>query len=154
MENNSFLGGSSNDGSMPLTPQARAFLRETAKWAKFLSILGFIMMFFLVVVGLFMGAIMGATYGNMGGAPGLPSWFFSFIYLVMAAIYFAPMYFLYQFSSKTGTALDTNDSMLLTESLEFLKSHYKYIGILMIILLSIYALVIVFAIFAGLSSLL
>ena len=150
MEDFSFIQEQKSE-ELIVTPQAREFLRETARWAKFLAILGFVMMAFLVIAGIFMGAFMSTMYGSMG-YPGFPSWFFSAIYLFMAAIYVAPLYFLYQFSSKANIALESNDNQLLTEALGFLKSHYKYIGILMIVIMAFYALVIVFAIIAGVAA--
>lgn len=150
MDDYSFLPEQKSE-ELIVTPQAREFLRETAKWAKFLAILGFVMMGFLVILGFFMGAIMSNSYGAMG-YPGFPSWFFSALYIIMAAIYIAPLYFLYQFSNKARIALDSNDNQLLTEALGFLKSHYKYIGILMIIVLGFYVLLIVFAVIAGIFA--
>lgn len=147
MEDYSFLPEQKSE-ELIVTPQAREFLRETAKWAKFLSIVGFVMMAFLVLAGFSMGALVSKADVYSG----LPSWFISVLYAVMAAIYIAPIYFLYQFSNKTRIALDSDDNQLLTEALGFLKSHYKYIGILMIIILGFYVLAIVFAIIAGIFA--
>jgi len=136
---------------MEVTPQAREFLRETAKWTKFLSILGFIGIGLMVLAAFFMGAIMSMAYGSMG-VPGMPSGFFTVLYLVLAGVYVMPIYYLYQFSDKTKIALDSNDTNLLTESLGFLKSHYKYVGIMMIALIALYALIFIIALIGGIAG--
>lgn len=149
MEN--YFAQNQNTGQeMIITNQAREFLKETSKWAKFLSILGFIMTVFMIMAGFMMGALMSTSFGSMMDTGGLPVWFLPVLYFILAALYVAPLYYLYQFSSKAKIALDSSDSNLMAESLGFLKSHYKYIGIMMIVILAIYAISIVIAIVAGL----
>jgi len=152
MENyfNSQMNGAG--GEMTITNQAREFLRETAKWAKFLAIMGFIGLIFMVMAGFMMGALMSTSFGDLMETPGLPRWFLPFFYIIFAAIYAAPLYYLYQFSNKAKIALEANDNNLLTEALGFLKSHYKYIGIMMIVIMAVYALIIIVAIIAAIAG--
>ena len=42
---------------MYLTENSKSFLKETARWAYFLSIMGFILIALLIILALFMGAI-------------------------------------------------------------------------------------------------
>jgi len=72
-----------------------------------------------------------------------------FIFLVMAAIYFFPIYFLYQFAGKMKQSIDAKDSMTLEEATSFLRRHYQFIGILAIVVLSFYVLGIVASIFGS-----
>lgn len=79
------------------------FLGETAKWGKFLSIVGFILCGLLVILALFVGAIMGTTFSQLEGAGmvgGGMSIMFTIIYLIVAALYFFPCLYLYRFSTK------------------------------------------------------
>ncbi|KAF2510846.1 hypothetical protein EYY60_10100 [Flavobacterium zhairuonense] len=136
---------------MQLDQSAKDFLKETAKWAYFLSILGFIGVGLFVVFAIFAGAIF-ASLGNTMGAglfAGSLGAFMSFVYLAFAALYFFPVYYLFRFGSNAKRAFRENDSEALTSSLGYLKSHYKFIGILMVTILSLYALIFVLAMLGG-----
>ncbi|WP_248903395.1 hypothetical protein [Flavobacterium sp. K5-23] len=134
------------------TDETHGFLKETAKWTYFLSILGFIGIGFMVILALFVGTIfskLGALSG--GGAPfaGIGTGFITVLYLILALIYFFPVYYLFQFSSKTKNAFKNNDNELLNESFKYLKSHFKYIGVIALIFISLYSFVILLAVFAA-----
>ncbi|MDD5151035.1 MAG: DUF5362 family protein [Flavobacterium sp.] len=140
---------------MQLNESAKGFLKEIAKWAYFLSILGYIGIGLIVLMAVFAGALfsfigsmsqeMGGGFGSMGGS------FISGLYLVMAALYFFPVYYLNKFASIAKAALRDNNSESLASSLEYLKSHYKFMGILMIVMMCLYALIIVIAIIAAVA---
>lgn len=148
------IGGKSPDG-LRVNNFAIDFLRETAKWAGFLAIIGFIGIGLMVIIALFFGAAMASLSslgsGGMGGAIG--GGFFTVIYLIMAALYFFPVYYLYKFSSNMKRALQLKDEDTLTKSFEYLKSHYKFIGILTIILLSFYLLLFLIGLLGAAASL-
>ena len=57
-------------------------------------------------------------------------------------LYYFPISYLYQFSENTKKAIENNDNNTIRDAFEFLKSHYKFMGILTIILLSFYAIMI------------
>lgn len=145
-ENSNFY--SENTNVLHVDNNAKAYLAETAKWAKFLSIIGFIGMGLMVIMGFFMGSIIAnkAYMLGMSGGEGLLMSSFSFIYIVIAAIYIYPLWKLYQFADLSKRALVTNDSSLLTSALEAQKSMFKFMGILTIVMLAIYAIGILIAI--------
>lgn len=125
-----------------LSAAAKDYLRETSKWAKFLSILGFIAIGLMIVGAISMGSLMG-NRSYMGDAS-----IVVMVYFVMAALYFFPVYYLYRFSSDMSLALDVGNTRALTSAFESLKSHYKFIGILAIITIACYILMILFFVFA------
>ncbi|MDQ6472127.1 hypothetical protein RB619_15860 [Flavobacterium sp. LHD-80] len=134
---------------MQLDQSAKDFLKETAKWAYFLSILGFVGIGFFVLIAIFAGAFfstMGAAMPGMGAYGGSFGALMSFFYLLIAAVYFFPVYYLFKFSSNAKRAFRENDSEALSSSLGYLKSHYKFIGILMVSILVLYALFFLLAI--------
>lgn len=135
---------------MQLTSDSKDFLREAAKWAYFLSILGFVFVGLFVIIGLFMGTALSTLSSRSAGM--LPASFFSAIYIIMAALYFFPVLYLYRFGSNVKRAFSSNDTEALTQGLKGLKSHYKFVGILAIIMISFYILAILFSLFAGLSN--
>ena len=116
---------------MELNDQSKAYLYETARWATILSIIGFIVIALLIMVSFSVGTLLeNSPYGDLGISPQV----LSITYLIIAGVYFIPIFFLYQFGVKTKYAIDNNDTDLLTFGLKKLKSHYKFIGIVMIIM--------------------
>ena len=130
-----------------LNHESRSFLKETAKWAKFLAIVGFIFVGLMVLFALMFGTIMGTTLQDAG--PPLSSGFFTIFYLIFAGIYVLPILYLFRFATKMQMALKDQDQQSLSSSFENIKSHYKFVGILMVVILGIYALGILFAIIGG-----
>jgi uncharacterized protein involved in cysteine biosynthesis len=141
MENNSAF----DSFELQITTVAQGFLRETAKWAKFLSILGFIFIGLYVLVAFSMFAMGGAMasedmsgmegMGGMGSIMAMGGTALGIIYLLVALLYFFPVMYLYKFASNTKEALNSNSTDRLTTALENLKSHYKFMGILMVVAL-------------------
>lgn len=140
---------------LQLDESAKDFLKETAKWAYFLSIIGFIGIGLLVLIAIFAGtffSLMSNTVPGMAAVGGSFGFMFSIIYLIMALLYFFPVYFLNKFASNAKKAFRDNDSEALTNSFQYLKSHYKFIGILTVILLALYGVILIFAVIAGLIA--
>ncbi len=123
---------------MNLSNESKFHLNETRKWTFFLSILGFVMLGFMVIIAFSMGAIMNQVTGEEAPfsslAIGIP-------YLFIVAIYFFPIYYLYKFSTKMKQAVLGEDEMSINEAFKNLKSHYKFMSIMIIIMLSLYLVV-------------
>ena len=138
-----------------LDESAKDFLKETAKWAYFLSILGFIGVAIMAIIALFAGTLfstLGSTVPRMGGMGGSFGVMIGVIYFALAAIYFFPVYYLNKFATNAKKAFRENDSEALTNSFEYLKSHYKFIGIFTLSIMILYGLILVFAVIGGLLS--
>ena len=119
-----------------LNADARIFLKETAKWAFFIAFmfLGAIASFFVF------DALPQSSQTQVPFDMGVAT---SIFYLVMALLYIFPVYYLLQFSTKLKKALNTKNDEVLANAFEMLKSHYKYIGVLFIIIISLNALTVV-----------
>ncbi|MEO1050546.1 MAG: DUF5362 family protein [Bacteroidota bacterium] len=139
---------SSSGGGLSINGESKAHLDEIKKWVKFLSILGFIFVGFMVLIALFMGTV----FSSLGADLPLPGILFTFMYLVIAALYFFPILYLFKFSSALKTALASDNEQALAEAFGNLKSHYKFIGILSIIVLGLYALGFFLGLLGGLSQ--
>jgi hypothetical protein len=135
---------SSNLFELQVDHEVSSHLSETAKWAKFLSIVGFVFIGILVVMVLFVGT-MASNLSPFGASAvvGASSFMQVFLLLAMVALYFLPCLFLFNFSNKMLRALRNNDQVTLIAAFRQLKLCFKYIGILTLIFISIYALVIV-----------
>ena len=121
--------------------RSKEFLKETAKWTKFLSILGFVGIGLMVLGSLVMLFAPSSLMSN-GDFPFGGKIFMMLLYLAFAVLYYFPISYLYQFSENTKKAIENNDNNAIRDAFEFLKSHYKFMGILTIILLSFYAIII------------
>lgn len=131
------------------------YLLETAKWAKLLAIVGFVGLGMMVLMVLFLGTIIGslaamspeaAEISGMGGG------FLAIFYIGMALLYFIPIKYLYDFSSKVKKAIQITDQNLFNEAMMKLKSHYKFIGILMLIMIILYVGMFVMMLIAGIAA--
>jgi uncharacterized protein DUF5362 len=136
--------------------QSNAHLSQAAKWAKFLAIIGFIFCGLLVVYGIFAGILFSSlsrmntessvpfgNFPNVGGA------FFLTFAIIGAVLYFFPCLYLFRFGSRMQTALRNNDQNTLTNSFGNLKSFYKFLGILTIVVLAFYLLIFLIAIISA-----
>lgn len=141
-----------NEHNLDLNDLAIGALRESAKWCMFLAIIGFIFIGLMVVAGAFMAVAMSAIPNDpYGGGMGMAEMgIFSAIkgylglsYIVLAVIYFFPVYYLFNYATKTRRAIDSGDSDLLSTALVNLKSHHKFLGIFTIIMIVVYILAII-----------
>ncbi|MBL8002039.1 MAG: hypothetical protein JNL05_08775 [Flavobacteriales bacterium] len=122
-------------------------LRQTARWARFLAITGFVMIGIMVVFGVFMGSMfarLGEMQNEMTGMPqpiGLEAMgtLYTVMFLLIGALYFVPTLLLFQFASRTLRALGpTFDPLTFSNGLQAHRRLYKFMGILMIIMLCLY----------------
>ena len=133
--------------------QSNNFLNEAARWSKFLSIVGFIFCGLMVIIALFAGTLLASTMrGFGGGGPAMGSGIVTFVYLIIALLYFFPCLYLFNFSTKMQAALRSNQQDTLNIAFRNLKSCFKYMGILTIVVLSFYILVLIIVVAAGAGS--
>lgn len=134
------------ESQTPPTPQltidntSKMFLTTTAKWAKFLGICGFIFTVLIVIMALVMGLFM-TQIPKMEGMEGMSTIFgggFTFIYLLMGALYFFPSLYVFNYGNKLKLALENTDNTLLNEAFKNQKSLYLFMGILTAMMIGIY----------------
>lgn len=130
-----------NGENLVINWRSKEFLKETAKWTKFLAILGFVGIGLMVLGSLVMLFAPSSLMSN-GDFPFGGKIFMMLLYLAFAVLYYFPISYLYQFSENTKKAIENNDNNAIRDAFEFLKSHYKFMGILTIILLAFYAIII------------
>lgn len=127
----------------------KADLLETARWAKFLSILGFVFMGFYLLGGIALVSAV-ATSPELGavtktfGATGIV-----FLYAILGFIMIYPIYAQYLFSLRIKPAIKNTDSAKLNEAFRYLKNLYKYYGIIALIMIGFYGLVFVIMLIVG-----
>lgn len=125
--------------------QATQYLSDAAKWAKFLSIVGFILTGIMVIAALFAGSLL-SSLPQMEGMETIGGGAITAIYLFGAVIWFFPCLYLYRFSDKAQAAIRSTEQHALNSSLKNLKSCFRFMGIFTIVMLCIYAVIFVVAI--------
>lgn len=129
-----------------LPPAILGFLKETSTWTYILSIIGFIGIGLMILAGIIFSITMG---GMLGGNPyeslGIDISYFGMIYILLGLIYFLPVLYLFNFSRKMKRALSLNTNEDLTAAFSNLKSHYKFLGVFTIVIISLYVLIAVIA---------
>jgi magnesium-transporting ATPase (P-type) len=125
-----------------LNDTAKQHLLQTVGWTKFLAIVGFIFIGFMALVMLFLVGGIG-TLGSMYGGLGVPYGAIStsaVIFIFYMVVYIYPIYCLYKFSVTIKKGIQSNNPILIAEGMRFQKNMYMVLGILLIIILSIYIL--------------
>ena len=136
------------NNDLQISPASQIFLKEAAKWGKFLSIIGFIFCGILLIAAFFIPAIYLklATFNGLSSEMiGTITTVITIVYLIMAVILFFPCYYLNKFSVKMRLALNSVSQENFEDSLKNLKSLLKFYGIFTIIILSIYVLIFILA---------
>lgn len=120
MESNEFyLPEGQKATAMELSPQSVIYLNETRKWTIFLSILGFISLGLLFITLVLIEVITGL------------------LFLALGSFQFFPIYYLYKFSVLSKKAIYNHQPDDLTNAFRHLKSHYKFMGVLTIVILGL-----------------
>ena len=141
MENQDLLN---ND--LKISPVGLSYLTESARWGKFLAIMGFILCGFMVLIAFFIPVVftqlppyntMSSSFSS-GMRVGI-----TIVYLFLTLMMFFPCFYLYKFSIKMQSAVKSVNQENFDESLMGLKSMFKFYGVFTIIVFSLYALVII-----------
>jgi hypothetical protein len=122
------------------------YLLETARWAKFLAIVGFVFCGLMVVLGFFIpSVIMKIPPYNT-----LPQNFtatmatvMSVVYVFIALLLLLPCTYLLRYSLKIQSSFHEESQETFESALRHLRSLFRFYGILVIALLSLYLLIFV-----------
>src|SRR5947209_8611390 len=141
--------------SLTIDPGTKAYLNATAKWAKFLSIVGMIVLILVFLFTVLSASVLdNASLVTLGGSSTRVSEGASNSVrigmiigsLIMIAIGFIPLFYLLHFANRMKKALASNQQTLLNESFYNLKRYFRFLGIVVIIVLILYACIFTIAI--------
>ncbi|MDB5201371.1 MAG: hypothetical protein JWQ27_780 [Ferruginibacter sp.] len=127
---------------------AYVHLKESASWAKFLGIVGFVISVLIGIVGLFAGSLVSRFNRGFGDSSAgmMGAGFITVIYLVIAIVYFLVSLYVFRFGTKMKQALQATDQENFNDALSNLKGAYRIVGIITIIYTGLIAIAMVFAI--------
>lgn len=129
----------------------RAYLMETAKWGRFLAIVGFVGMVLMIIFMIFGLQFFNSLVPQPEGQAAMQS-AMSGMYIgigILSLIYVIPLLFLYRGSVGFIRALNNNTQDDLTTGFQNYKSLFKFMGIFTIIILAIYGIVIIGTLLMG-----
>jgi hypothetical protein len=132
--------------SLAIDPVTKAHLTETARWARFLAIVGLIFLGLMVLVGVFGSAMLFSSSGVENYYGGLGAGIFAGYMIVVGAIWFFPLFYTMRFATQMRRALSANDQQALNTSFQNLKICFRFLGILTIIGLAFMAIAVVLGI--------
>lgn len=124
-------------------------LRRTAKWARFLAIVGFVMIGFMVLIGVFAGSFMGMILAKESALTGMPvnglmgafGAMYTVLFLLIALLYFFPTLYLYRFATRTlKTVNGPFDGAVFSGGIDSLRKLFAFMGVLTLIVLCVYGL--------------
>lgn len=138
---------------MLISEAAIDHLEGTARWGKFLSIMGFILIGFMAVSAMVSRLIFSSLFDQAGqdvfndfGSADMadafetaPS-FFTFVTLIFILLYFIPTWRLFKFSTDTLSACRSQNPALLESAFKQQKFLYQFIGIIALLLVGTYVL--------------
>lgn len=130
---------------LQITPDIKALLHESARWGRFLSIVGLILSGMVVVMAFFLPSLID-TLSAIQHAELLPEGSKTGItinFLIIAAVIFFPSLFLLKFSKAMKKALEEINQDDFSMAFSNLKTLLKFYGIITIIILGLYALAII-----------
>ena len=136
------------NNDLQVTPQAQSYLTESAKWGKFLAIVGFIFCGLMVILAFLIPAFLSEVTRNRASEATLSfssstRTVMTVLYLILAVLLFFPCIYLYRFSVKMQMATRNISQENFDDALMNLKSMFKFYGIFTITILSFYALIII-----------
>lgn len=138
-----------------VTPGVIQALAATKPWVRLCSVIGFIMTGFIVLAALAMFLFGGAmAFGPAADAmpfAGFPA-ILGVIYLASAFFYFFPSLKLWKYGSHILDLMGSQSVHDLEAALESQRSFWKFVGILILVAIGLYALTIVIMIGVGVAT--
>lgn len=153
----SYLSTTPGDVSAAIINQ----LTRTRGWTMFVSVMLWLGAGFLLLagIGLIVICMLGNAVGakafdemsnSMGGTVGMMA--IGVLYLAFAVLYIFPALKLGKFSSRCSELKNAQTETMLVAALNEMRAFWKFVGISLIALISLYPIIIVGAIVVGISS--
>jgi magnesium-transporting ATPase (P-type) len=128
---------------LKLTGNIHSYLGETARWARFLSVVGFAIVAMMILAAIVLPEILPSTrYPDLDGTlrQSFTSTGLRINFVILALLLFFPCLYLFRFAIKMKDALINVKQDDFEDSFLNLKSTFKFYGILTIVILAIYGL--------------
>lgn len=135
-------------GDLEVDEMVQQHLTDTAKWARFLAIVGYVFSSICAIAGVL--ALFGSSanetrrsYFETTSRQEISPVYSAIIVIVISVLWFLLSFYTYRFADKMKTALQTNDQMTFIDSFANLARKYRMLGIVTIVYLALAALALV-----------
>lgn len=141
----------SASGSSAVSAGVLQQLSGTKPWVRFISVLMFVGAGFMVLGGLAMMLGGAAFFKNSPdvGSPAVLGAVLGIVYLVFAIVYIYPALKLWKYANGIASLLASGSVMDLEDALNQQRSFWKFIGVMMLAILVLYALAFIILIVVG-----
>ena len=136
------------DGQIAVSESMLGSLKATRPWVKFIAIVWFVGVAFMVLFG---AAMITGIYRGFS-MPGMPAFFgtvLGIFYIVMALVYVMPALHLYRYAKAIAGVQSAATMAGFEDALKQQRSFWKYFGIFIIVVLALYVLFIFGFMIAG-----
>lgn len=133
-----------------VAPALVQLLAQTRPWVRFLGVLGFITTGLLALVTVVVLAVPGFPSG--GGVPGGFKAILALVYLGVAGLHLPAAIFLNRYASRIRDLQAGGGGTHLEQALAAQKSFWRYVGILALVVVCLYALIFVIGLVAGIMA--
>jgi hypothetical protein len=136
--------------TLQVTEEIRSYIYETAKWTRFLSIVGLVFAAFLAILALGANGLMETITAVAPGSPlvQLGTVFLTVYFLCISLMLFYPSFLLFKYSNAANTAVLYADQEKFTIAMKKMKSVFKFWGIVAIGVLAINMISVLLAVIA------
>lgn len=131
---------SSDEFDLKITDDIKKVLSKTYKWVYFLSIMGFIGVVILLILGALFGYILRNIPVNPFENAGHNISYYGLIFVWVGLIILIPIWDSFRFSVKLKKALKSNNNGDLLKAFDHLNNHYKFVSIYIIGIVLLYFL--------------
>lgn len=141
---------------LTVTEDIRSYIYETARWTKFLSIIGFVVTGIMILFSFSAEALISTMNGRVGAAnnpwAALGGGFLTIVFLLSALLYFYPSLLMFKYANSAKQAVLYGDQPALSEAMSRMKSFFKFWGIITITILGLYIISFLLGIVAYLGA--
>jgi len=125
-----------------VTEEIRSYIYETAKWTKFLSVVGLVFAVFMALAAFSANAIIEGIAATTPNNPlvQLGTSFIMVYFLCISLMLFYPSFLLFKYANAAKTAVLYADQENFTVAMKKMKSVFKFWGIMTIVVLAMYIL--------------
>ncbi len=138
-------------GRLRINFEIQDYLYQSAKWAKLLSFIGFLIILLIVAFALSINTLYSQLKSFLPNVPDLPAQGITIFYLVVALIYLIPAISLYRFSSNIKESFVEQDQLKFARGFNSLNSFFKFWGIFTLIIVILFVLLIALAVVGGMN---
>jgi len=142
----------SNLFELQVDQTAMSYLKDAARWARFLAVVGFIFCALFAVFGILFGTVFANLFNTLGSGSafgGLSGGGIAVFYVGAALLNFFPCLYLNNFATRMRVALRNNDQDQLNISFKNMRAFYRFVGVLMIIAIGLWVLAILIIMIAA-----